>query len=61
VPPPIVGELASSLGGPMMGTLRVFRRNASCCHITLMLSWGEVAWAYLVGMKSRVQRQEEVF
>ena len=53
VPPPIAGESASYLGSPMMGTLRVFCRNALCCRITLMLSWGEVAWAYPVGMKSR--------
>jgi len=35
VPPPIAGEPASSLGGPMIGTLRVFQRMTSCCHITL--------------------------
>jgi len=38
VPPPIAGESSSSLGSPMMGTLRVFYRNASCRRITLMLS-----------------------
>jgi hypothetical protein len=53
VPSPIAGESASSLGSPMMGTLRVFCREALCCRITLMLSWGEGTWAYPVGIKSR--------